>query len=76
MAYWDVEKEIAEIPASGTSKIAVIRGKKSGKEFVAIREWYCTQSDPTWKPSKNGINVHAGNVAKLLANAIQEANAQ
>lgn len=38
-----------------------IKGAKS----VSIRQMYCTKSDSTWKPARNGINIPIENAEKI-----------
>lgn len=69
--YWDEEKVIKQIAKATTSKIVVSRVKKNGKEFFTIREWYCTKSDPTWKPGKAGITIPiCGDIAMQVVAAM------
>jgi hypothetical protein len=40
-----------------------------GDRFVSIRQLYATKKDPSWKPSRNGVNIpieQAEKIAKYL----------
>lgn len=73
-AYWDEEVVVEEIPKGELAKYIVSRCKKGGKEYINIREWYCTRTDPTWRPSKAGMTLPPGDVTKHVLNALAEAN--
>jgi len=72
MSYWDKEEVISEIHLSEKSKIVVSAVEKNGKQFVNVREFYCTSQDPTWKASKNGMPVQYA-YATALAEGISKA---
>ena len=74
-AYWNIEKIVAEVERSPLSKYVVSDCVKGDKRVVNLREWYRTSSDPTWKPSKNGLTLPHGDVARQVINAMLEANA-
>lgn len=73
--YWDSEFVVAEVHRTPLSKYVVSKCTKAGKTVINLREWYCTASDPNWKPSKNGITVPQGDAARHVINTMLEANA-
>jgi hypothetical protein len=36
-----------------------------GERYVSIRQMYATQKDPTYNPSRNGINIPIDNAEKI-----------
>jgi Transcriptional Coactivator p15 (PC4) len=56
-SYWDSEIYLAQVEKTPTSQYQVHAVEKSGKRYINIREWYCTKTDPTWKPSKSGMAI-------------------
>ena len=68
-SFWDKEEVVAEVNKSDKGKYIITKAEKSGKQYIGIREWYCTQNDPTWKPGKNGMNLPM-TVAKEVLEAL------
>ena len=65
--YWDKEEVVGEVDKDLYSKYIVSACEKNGKKFINVREWYHTQADPTWKPSKSGMAIPDGVAQKVLA---------
>lgn len=75
--YWDKEKVVSEITLSDYRKLVVSSCIKDGKKYVNVREFYCTRTDSTWKPSKHGIcipNNAETEVPYLLCAALSKAS--
>ena len=74
--YWDKEKELNVISKGPKAEVRISLVEKNGKQFVNVREWYCTANDPTWKPSKSGMSIPVGTVGEEIASSIKVAMTQ
>ena len=74
MAFWDEEKFVGEVKKDDFAKYVINLCKKNGKEYITIREWYITSSNPVWRPSKNGMSLPPGAVTAAVVKQIQQAN--
>jgi hypothetical protein len=71
--YWDKEQLYAAVSRSTTSEYRISLCQKGDKQYVHIREWYCTKSDPTWKPSKQGMSLPISDEGAQIANHLENA---
>ena len=55
--FWDERELVVEIENGEHSKFVVDRCKKAGKDYVSIREFWNTKSDPEWRPGKSGMAI-------------------
>jgi len=70
--YWDRVESVQWVDRSERSKYQVLVGEKNGKTFVNIREFYKTQYNPEWLPSRNGMSIPVDEVGSNLVEAIRE----
>jgi hypothetical protein len=47
-------------------RVTQIAGKNGVVQAVDIRQWYCTESDPTMKPTQKGVRVKDTQCPELL----------
>lgn len=70
MAYTSESNQILidTIKLSDFSELRVSRVESKSNEFesVDIRQWYCTQKDPTMKPTQKGVRIRADQLDRVL----------
>jgi hypothetical protein len=72
--YWDSEEVLCEVPKSEKAMVRISHTIKNGRDYLNVREFYCTSNDPTWKPSKSGMTFPLNNDSSIeIANVIQAA---
>lgn len=71
--YWDAEVEIGRIEKSESTDIVISACRKSGKNYLNIREWYVKKDE--WFPGRNGITFKMEDVPDVMT-GIQKAMEQ
>lgn len=63
------EVEIGNIVLSECVELRVKRIEKPDGELesIDIRQWYCTRTDPTMKPTQKGVRVKKEYLGELIA---------
>lgn len=74
--YWDSEEVVGEVKKDEFAKYIVSACTKGGKDYINVREWYCTRTDPNFRPAKSGMALpvsNNGDVSMQLISVMQDA---